>query len=74
MAECGRIPVPLRLCRGCRQFVRLGHVHCVFCGADLDAREAEHEADRAELRRAADALRRALAERGIEPPGAADRP
>lgn len=36
---------------------------CVFCGADLDAAEAEHEANVAEMRRAADALRKALADR-----------
>jgi len=62
MAETGRIPVPLRLCRGCRRFVNLdGREDCVFCGADLAAAEAEHEANLAEMRRAADALREALA-------------
>jgi rRNA maturation endonuclease Nob1 len=62
MAETGRIPVPLRLCRGCRRFVRLdGREDCAWCGADLAAAEAQHEADVAELRRAADALRSALA-------------
>jgi rRNA maturation endonuclease Nob1 len=65
MAEHGRIPVPLRLCRGCRRFVNLdGREDCVFCGADLAAAEAEHEANVAEMRRAADALREALAGRG----------
>jgi hypothetical protein len=62
MAEHGRIPVPLRLCRGCRRFVRLDdRPDCVFCGCDLDSAEAEHESNLAELRRAAAALREALA-------------
>ena len=34
---------------------------CLFCGCDLDAAEAEHEAAVAEMRRAAEALRAALA-------------
>jgi hypothetical protein len=64
MAESGRIPVPLRLCRGCRRFVRVdGREDCAFCGADLDAAEAEHEANVAEMRRAAQALREALLSR-----------
>jgi hypothetical protein len=69
MAESGRIPVPLRLCRGCKQFVRIdGRADCVHCGADLDAGDAAHEAAVAELARAKEALRAALAERGIEAP------
>ena len=61
MAESGRIPPKLILCRGCRQFVFPGRPDCVFCGGDLDALETEHEARLAELRRAAHALRAALA-------------
>jgi rRNA maturation endonuclease Nob1 len=62
MAEHGRIPVPLRLCRGCKRFVKWDErPECVFCGVDLDTAEAEHEANLAEMRRAADALREALA-------------
>jgi hypothetical protein len=65
MAESGRIPVPLRLCRACRRFVRTdGRDDCAFCGTDLDAADAEHEENVAEMRRAAQALRDALAERG----------
>ena len=65
MAESGRIPVPLRLCRGCRQFVRVdGREDCAFCGTDLAAAEAEHEANVTEMRRLAQALREALAGRG----------
>jgi hypothetical protein len=61
MAEHGRIPVPLRLCRGCRRFVKFDEqADCVFCGTDLAAAEAEHEANLAEMRRAAQALRDAL--------------
>lgn len=61
MAEHGRIPVPLRLCRGCKQFVRIdGREDCAFCGTDLDAADAEHEAAVAEMHQAADALRAAL--------------
>ena len=64
MAESGRIPVPLRLCRGCRRFVRVdGCESCVFCGANLDIADAEHEANLTEMRQAAEALRKALAER-----------
>ena len=65
MAESGRIPVPLRLCRGCRRFVRIDdREDCVFCGTNLDAADARHEANVMEMRRAAEALRKALAERG----------
>lgn len=65
MADSGRIPVPLRLCRGCRQFVRVdGREDCAFCGTNLDAADAEHEANLAEMRRAAQNLREALASFG----------
>ncbi len=65
MTESGRIPVPLRLCRGCRCFVRVdGLKSCAFCGTDLEAAEAEHEENLEEMRRAAAALRDALAGRG----------
>jgi hypothetical protein len=37
---------------------------CAFCGTDLDAAEAEYEANVTEMRRAAQALREALAGRG----------
>ena len=64
MAESGRIPVPLRLCRGCRRFVHVDdRADCVFCGTDLDAADAKHEANVMEMRRAAEALRKALADR-----------
>lgn len=61
MAESGRVPVPLCLCRGCRRFVRVEDEDCPFCGGNIDALQAEHEANVAEMRRAADALRAALA-------------
>ena len=61
MAEAGRIPVPLRLCRGCRRFVRIENADCDFCGGDLAALEAAHAASVAEVRAATDALRAALA-------------
>ena len=65
MGESGRLPVPLRLCRGCRRFVRVDGVqHCVFCGTDLNAAKAEHEANVAEMRRAAQSLREALKKYG----------
>lgn len=65
MAEPGRIPVPLRLCRGCKRFVKFDdRPDCAFCGTDLDSAEAEHEAAVTEMRRAAEALRAALAARG----------
>jgi len=64
MAESGRIPVPLRLCRACRRFVRIdGREDCAFCETNLDAADAEHEANVAEMRRLAQELREALAER-----------
>jgi predicted amidophosphoribosyltransferase len=62
--ESGRVPALLRLCRGCRQFVRLDEANCPFCGGDLDRLEAEHEARVAEMRRAAAELREALARIG----------
>jgi hypothetical protein len=65
MPEAGRIPVPLRLCRGCRRFVRIENADCDFCGADLAALEGAHAANLAEMRVAADALRAALAARGF---------
>jgi RNA polymerase subunit RPABC4/transcription elongation factor Spt4 len=61
MPEAGRIPVPLRLCRGCRRFVRIENAHCDFCGGDLATLEAEHAASVAEVRAATEALRAALA-------------
>lgn len=64
MAERGRVARPLRLCRGCRQFVRYDHDACPFCAGDLDALEADYDARQADMHRAAEALRKALAERG----------
>ena len=63
MAEQGRVAPGLRLCRGCRQFVRYDHDDCPFCGGDLDALEAEYDERQADMHRAADALRKALVER-----------
>jgi RNA polymerase subunit RPABC4/transcription elongation factor Spt4 len=60
MAESGRIPVPLRLCRGCRQFVRVEESACPFCAGDIAALDAAHAAAVAEMRQAAAALRAAL--------------
>jgi hypothetical protein len=57
MAEPGRVPPELILCRGCAQFVFPGRADCVFCGGDLEALQGEYEERMAELRRAADALR-----------------
>ena len=48
-----------------------GREDCAFCGTDLDAAEAEHEANVTEMRRAAQALRDALAR---DPAGPAPRP
>lgn len=71
MAEQGRMPPLLRLCRGCRRFVRPEEVACPFCGGDLDALQLTHEQALAEMRTAADALRAALARHGAgEPPPA----
>ena len=63
MPEHGRIPVPLRLCRGCREFVRIENELCDFCGGDLAAFEAAHAQDEAELQATIEALRAALATR-----------
>jgi hypothetical protein len=60
MPEPGRIPVPLRLCRGCRRFVRIENETCDFCGVDLAALEAAHAESVAEIRAATVALRAAL--------------
>lgn len=67
MAERGRVAPRLRLCRGCSQFVRLDHELCPFCGCDLDAAQARHEALEDDIRRAADALRAAMEERARQP-------
>jgi glutaredoxin len=61
MPESGRVPALLRLCRGCRQFVRLNEVNCPFCAGDLDALQADYEERVADMRRAAAELREALA-------------
>ncbi len=61
MAEPGRIPALLRLCRGCRQFVRLNEADCPFCGGDLDMLQADYEKRLADMRHAAAELREALA-------------
>jgi len=65
MAETGRIPVPLRLCRGCRRFVRIENALCDFCGGDLAALEAAHAEGVAEVRAVTAALRAALAAKGV---------
>jgi rRNA maturation endonuclease Nob1 len=61
MAESGRVPAPLRLCRGCRQFVRLNDANCPFCGGDLDMLQADYDKRVADMRHAAAELREALA-------------
>jgi len=61
MAEPGRIPQPLRLCRGCRQFVQLSELACPFCGGDLDMLQADYEQRLAAMREAAAELREAMA-------------
>ena len=61
MAEPGRVPPLLRLCRGCRQFVRLNETDCPFCGGDLDMLQADYEQRLADMRHAATELREALA-------------
>jgi hypothetical protein len=65
MAERGRVPGALRLCRGCHQFVLPAAVTCRFCGGDLDALERAYQDGQSAIRRAADALKAAMAERGI---------
>lgn len=60
MAEQGRIAPRLRLCRGCRQFVGWESAECRFCGGDLDALEAEHEARLQAMLDAEAALRAAV--------------
>lgn len=61
MAESGRVPPLLRLCRGCRQFVRVNETDCPFCGGDLDMLQADYEQRVADMRQAAAELREALA-------------
>lgn len=60
MPEPGRIPVPLRLCRGCNCFVRIENALCDFCGGDLAALEAAHQANASEVRAMVARLRAAL--------------
>jgi len=61
MAEPGRVPPLLRLCRGCRQFVRLNETACPFCGGDLNMLQADYEQRLADMRQAAAELREAMA-------------
>ena len=61
MAESGRVPPLLRLCRGCRQFVRMNETDCPFCGGDLDLLQADYDKRVADMRQAAAELREALA-------------
>jgi hypothetical protein len=61
MAESGRVPPLLRLCRGCRQFVRLDETDCPFCGGDLELLQADYEQRVADMRQALTELREALA-------------
>jgi hypothetical protein len=65
MAEPGRVPLALQLCRGCEQFVVPGPATCRFCGGDLAGLDRAHREKQAAIRRAAEALREALAARGI---------
>jgi hypothetical protein len=64
MAESGRVPPLLRLCRGCRQFVRLNETACPFCGGDLDLLQADYEQRVADMHQAAAELREAMARAG----------
>jgi rRNA maturation endonuclease Nob1 len=61
MTEPGRVPPLLRLCRGCRQFVRPDDADCPFCGGDLNMLQADYEKRVANMRHAAAELREALA-------------
>jgi hypothetical protein len=61
MAESGRVPPLLRLCRGCRQFVRQDEATCRFCGGDLDLLQADYEQRVTNMRHAAAELREAMA-------------
>jgi hypothetical protein len=65
MAESGRVPALLRLCRGCRQFVRFDEVNCHFCGGDVDMLQADYEERVADMHRAAAELREAMARAGL---------
>lgn len=58
--------MPLRLCRGCRRFVRIENELCDFCGGDLAGFEAAHLAAVAAVRESVVALRTALEERASE--------
>ena len=65
MAEPGRVPPQLRLCRGCRQFVRLNEENCPFCGGDLDMLQADYDKHVADMLHAAAELREAMARAGV---------
>ena len=43
----GDLPLELRLCHGCSQYVKPEETICPFCGGDVDALERQHEVDRA---------------------------
>lgn len=61
MAEPGRVPPLLRLCRGCREFARPDDADCPFCGGDLNLLQADYDRRVADMRHAAAELRAALA-------------
>ena len=65
MAEPGRVPPALRLCRGCRQFVRLNEETCPFCSGNLDMLQADYDKRVADMHQAAAELREALARAGV---------
>jgi hypothetical protein len=64
MAEPGRVPPELCLCRGCRRFVWPDAVDCPFCGGDLDELARDYEARQAAVTEAARKLRAALEQIG----------
>jgi hypothetical protein len=65
MAESGRVPALLRLCRGCRQFVHPNEEDCPFCGGDLDLLQADYDKRVADMLHAAAELREAMARAGL---------
>jgi Y-X(10)_GDL-associated radical SAM protein len=54
------VPIELDFCHGCNQFVRDDEPSCPFCGGDVAALHAEHEAGLRHLQRVIDDVRALL--------------
>ena len=68
MADRGRVPPKLAICRGCHEYIWPGEPVCPHCAADVEAKEAEHQVDAARRAAVMNEVRRLLAEAGSHGP------